>query len=488
MLEEDGERYGSDGYGSAYAGGYGYFDAGNVFASASNEVYGVTGSGGACAIGLGLMPSVGPKGAAGNIKGPAGRKPELAKGPDHSTCQTLPRKQRPEMPAALLSFRKVFSKKFRLVEVGDGDADRSITKDRVWEPQRRRKRDEMKGEEARESVCPPKSRKRWKDADRAVISRSLALLRLDNGKGWAHAPDGAMEEAICVPSMRASCWTFLLINARRSTMRNQLSAVKVAGIADSCEDQLFASAESADCPMLVGPPKSLKAMAFWPGPGLGDCQARLKASPGQGCGGPYEFRHMAAFALDARTIPSTLLSRHRCGVRSRCGPVAKHEIRVLQLHVAASQCETMTLLVLGRWRDEVMLRPRERLCRSLRLGRYFPLRTQSRVLRRLKSLRAHPAGTRLQCECISTSPPTPPCSRPKYQRGPLPASLTCNRLPPPPAAPTAPHLAEVSFKEWQAREKIERVQVEVEEREQEREKQRALEREREREREKDPQD
>ncbi|KAJ6451740.1 hypothetical protein C8R45DRAFT_946027 [Mycena sanguinolenta] len=107
--------------------------------------------------------------------------------------------------------------------------------------------------------------------------------------------------------MCASCWTFLLANARRATMRNQLSAVIVAGIANSCEDQLFASAESADCPMLVGPtsaPKIMfvqlipteksqenpniqllvKAMAFWPGPGLGDCQARLKASPGQGFG------------------------------------------------------------------------------------------------------------------------------------------------------------------------------------------------------------
>ncbi|KAF8200412.1 hypothetical protein K438DRAFT_652645 [Mycena galopus ATCC 62051] len=115
------------------------------------------------------------------------------------------------------------------------------------------------------------------------------------------------------------------------------------------------------------------------------------------------------------------------GVRSRCGPVAKHEIRALQLHVPASQCETTTLLVLGRCRrecegagarrfskcgvgrrrDKVMLRPRERLCRSLRLGRYFPLPTQSRALRHLWSLRAQRAGTtRCMCrrESILTSP------------------------------------------------------------------------------------
>ncbi|KAF8149705.1 hypothetical protein K438DRAFT_1988729 [Mycena galopus ATCC 62051] len=160
MLEGDGERYGSDGYGSAYAGGYGYFDAGNAFASASNEVYGATGSGGAYA--LRRRRTRGWKWATG-------------------------------MPIASGSHN-----------------------------------DEMKWEEARESVCPPKSRKRWKDADRAVISRNLAPPRLDKGRGWAPAPGGAMEVDFHL-----------------------------------------------------------------------------------GRGGPYEFRHAAAFALDARTIPSTLLSRRR---------------------------------------------------------------------------------------------------------------------------------------------------------------------------------
>ncbi|KAF8147370.1 hypothetical protein K438DRAFT_1867829 [Mycena galopus ATCC 62051] len=136
----DGEIYGSDGYGSAYAGGYGYFDAGNAFASASNEVYYATGSG---------AQDVVPE-----------REWETEDDVD-----------------------------MEVDVVGDGDADRSATKDRVREPQRRRERHKTKTE----TVCPPKMRKRWKDAGGAAISRSLAPPRVDKGKGRVHAPDAAME-------------------------------------------------------------------------------------------------------------------------------------------------------------------------------------------------------------------------------------------------------------------------------------------------------
>ncbi|KAF8162335.1 hypothetical protein K438DRAFT_1985259 [Mycena galopus ATCC 62051] len=103
MLEGEGEIYGSDGYGSAYAGGYGYFDAGNAFASASNEVYYATGSGGAGAISTSKPYAVVER---------------------EGRWDVVPERE----------WETEDDVDVEVDVVGDGDADRSATKDRVREP------------------------------------------------------------------------------------------------------------------------------------------------------------------------------------------------------------------------------------------------------------------------------------------------------------------------------------------------------------------